>query len=158
MSDDTFVPAQGITRADVLACARDWIDTPYQHQQRMRGVAVDCIGLPIGVARTLGLVAPDFDVQGYARTPDGSSLMALARLHMQSVPGGVEALAPGMVVVCVVDADPQHFGILGDYRHGGLSIIHANAQADPPRVVETRLMWSRALQFVAAFDLPGVVA
>jgi hypothetical protein len=43
---------------------------------------------------------------------------------------------------------------LGDYRHGGLSIIHG--ASDPGRVIETRLMFSEHMKFVAAFVLPGV--
>lgn len=148
--------AAAVTRADVVAAGRTWVDTPYRHQARLREVGVDCIGLEIGVARALGLVAPEFDITGYARTPDGSSLMLLAELHMVRVPEPA-VLVPGMVIVVAIDADPQHFGILGDHRHGVLSIIHANAKADPPRVVETRLMFTSTMRLVAAFDLPGVV-
>lgn len=152
---EVFTPAPGITRAQVVAAARRWIGTPYQHQQRLRGIAVDCIGLPMGVARELGLISPGFDVQGYARTPDGHTLMHLAATHMRR--RGIDTpLAPGMVIVCAVDLEPSHFGILADYAHGGLSLIHANARAHPPRVIETRLLFSRGLRFVAAFDLPGV--
>lgn len=155
MSIETFETA---TRAQVVAEARTWIGTPYQHQQRLRGVAVDCIGLPLGVARALGLVEEGFDVQGYARMPDGSTLMQLACRHMRRIArvDSPTLLLPGQVIVCAVDLEPSHFGILGNYAHGGLSIIHACARATPPRVIETRLMFTRALRFVAAFDLPGV--
>ena len=146
-----------ITRADVVTLARGWVGTPFHHQARLKGVGVDCVGLVIGVARELGMVEPGFDVAAYQRTPDGASLMHLAELHMVRLPLGA-VLAPGQVVVVSFDADPQHLGIVGDYRHGGLSIIHAAALARPGRVIETRLMFSRAMRFVAAFDLPGVVA
>lgn len=148
MSDPT------VTRSEVVLAARAWLDTPYHHQGRLRGVGVDCVGLVIGVARDLGLVASDFDVPPYPRTPDGASLMHLAELHMQPLAAG-ELLEPGHVVVVRFDQEPQHLGIAGDYRHGGLSLIHSVAR--PGRVIETRLMFSRAMQFVAAFRLPGVV-
>lgn len=138
-------------RTDVVQAARAWLGTPFHHQARLKGVGVDCVGLVIGVARELGLVAPDFDVDTYPRVPDGSSLMHLVNLHM--TPLDVE-MAPGHVVVVRFDRDPQHLGILGDYRHGGLSIIHA--AAEPGRVIETRLMFSQSMQFVQAFALPGV--
>ena len=52
------------SRADVVAAALAWTDTPFHHQARLKGVGVDCVGLVIGVARELGLIAPDFDVVG----------------------------------------------------------------------------------------------
>lgn len=141
------------TRTDVVAAARSWLGTPFHHQARLQGVGVDCVGLVIGVARTLGLVPPDFNVEAYPRMPDGKSLMHLVRLHMRELKLE-EEMQPGDVVVVRFDADPQHLGILGDYRHGGLSIIHAAAM--PGRVIETRLMFSPTMQFVQAFALPGM--
>lgn len=140
------------SRADVIAAARQWIDTPFHHQARLKGVGVDCVGLVIGVARELGLIAPDFDVVGYPRVPDGTSLMELAATHMTPIDRA--AMQPGDVVVVSFDRDPQHLGILGDYRHGGLSIIHAAGLTG--RVIETRLMFSEQMKYVAAFALPGV--
>ena len=138
------------TRADIVTAARTWAETPFHHQARLKGVGVDCIGLVIGVARELGLVMPEFDIAGYLRVPDGTTLMATARLHMTEI--SREAMQPGDVVVVSFDKDPQHFGILGDYRHGGLSIIHA---AMPPgEVIETRLMFGPIMQFVAAYRFP----
>lgn len=139
------------TTNPIVTAARSWLDTPYQHQARLKGVAVDCIGLVIGVARETGRVDPDFDITSYPRTPDGRSLIALCEQHMKPVTR--EDMQPGHVVVVAFDKDPQHFGVLGDYRHGGLSIIHAASSHG--RVIETRLMFSNAMRFVAAYELPG---
>lgn len=146
-------PGAPTTRAAVVATARTWLGTPWHHQARLQGVGVDCVGLVIGVARTLGLVPPGFDVAAYPRVPDGSSLMHLVHMHMRGLLAG-QPMQPGDVVVVRFDADPQHLGILGDYRHGGLSIIHA--ASDPGRVIETRLLFSQSMQFVQAFALPGI--
>ena len=142
------------TRADVVRCARSWVGTPYLHQARSKGVGVDCIGLVIGVARELALIPQEFDIKGYPRSPDGVSVMAQATEHMTRIER--DAAQPGDVMVLIFDRDPQHFVILGDYRHGGLSIIHAVGNVEPGRVIEQRLMFSRALRFAAAFALPGV--
>ena len=139
-------------RSQIVQAAREWIDTPFHHQARLKGVGVDCVGLVIGVARELDLVPHDLDVQGYPRTPDGTSLMATMRQHMTEIDRAV--MQPGDVIVVSFDRDPQHLAILGDYRHGGLSIIHAAGKTG--RVIETRLMFSSAMTFVAAFALPGV--
>lgn len=43
----------GITRAQILSTAQDWIDTPYQHQASVKGAGCDCLGLIRGVWREL---------------------------------------------------------------------------------------------------------
>ena len=141
-----------MNRQDVVTAAREWIDTPFHHQARLKGVGVDCVGLVIGVARELALVPPDFDITAYPRVPDGKSLMSTAALHMTRI--DFAQAESGDVIVVSFDKDPQHFGILGDYRHGGLSIIHAAGKTG--RVIETRLMFSSAMTFVAAFALPRI--
>ena len=140
------------THAEVIACARSYLGTPFHHQARLKGVGVDCIGLVIGVARELSLVPPDFDITAYPRIPDGNTLLDTARLHMTEIDRS--AMQPGDVIVVSFDRLPQHFGIVGDYRHGGFSIIHSASTHG--KVLETRLMFSSAMTFVAAFQLPGV--
>lgn len=141
-------------RRQIVAKAREWVGTPYHHQARLRDVGVDCIGLVICVCRELGLVEPEFDVNGYAREADGVQLMLEARMRMREV--SRDAMTFGDAVVTSFRGIPHHFGILGDYRHGGFSIVHAYSAADPPRVLETRLMFRDSFQFAAAFTLPGV--
>jgi cell wall-associated NlpC family hydrolase len=140
------------TRNEVVTAARSWIGTPFAHQGRLKGVGVDCIGLVIGLGREFNLCEPDFDISGYARNPDGKSLMALSRVHM--TPISREAMRAGDVVVVRFGDHPQHFGVLADYKHGGLSLVHAAMKSGA--VVEQRLMFSSAMHFVAAFALPGV--
>jgi cell wall-associated NlpC family hydrolase len=138
-------------RSLIVSTARDWLGTPFHHQARLKAVGVDCIGLVIGVARELQLIQPEFDVTGYSRYPDGRALMAMAREKMNPVT--LDQMQLGDVVVVGFDKLPQHFGIIGDYRHGGFSIIHAASTYG--KVVEQRLMFSKAMFFVAAFQLPG---
>lgn len=142
-----------MTRSDIVTAARTWLGTPFHHQARLRGVGADCVGLVIGVARELALVAPGFDVTGYPRQPDGHSLTALASEHMDAIER--DQMEPGDVVAVAFARDPQHVGVLGDYRHGGLSIIHSASIAG--RVIETRLLFGPAMRFVAAYRLRGVV-
>lgn len=127
--------------------ARRYLDTPYRHQGRRMGVGIDCVGLLICVARDLGKIAPDWDVTGYARIPDGVQLLRHLDENLDTV--SQADMAPGDIV-CVAFQDwPQHVGIVGDYAHGGLSIIHAAIKAR--RVVEHRLLFARAMRFVSAF-------
>jgi len=140
------------TREEIVQEARTWLGTPFHHQARLKGVGCDCVGLVIGVARALALVAADFDVPAYPRTPDGTSLLALTDQHLAPITKAF--MQPGDVVVLAFDKDPQHLAVLGNYRHGGLSIIHAHSVHGA--VVESRLMFSSSLRFVAAYSLPGV--
>ena len=141
-----------VTRDQIVAEARSWVGTPWVHQHRVKGRAVDCVGLVIGVARALGLVPADFDVQGYGRVPDGR-LLALCALHMRPV--SRDAMQPGDVVVVAVEHDPQHMGIVGPYPGGRLSMIHSTSTG-ARGVVESRLVFSPVMQFRAAFVLPAV--
>ena len=141
-------------RAAIVAEARSWLKTPYVHQHRAKGHAVDCAGLVIGVARALGIVSPDFDVNGYERTPDGKSLLAECDKFMARVP--LADLRPGDVVVGRWGRDPQHMGIVGDYREG-LSIIHALGSTDGKgEVVEHRLANNHLFKPVIGYVMPGV--
>lgn len=141
-----------MTRAEVVSEARSWIGTPWVHQHRTKGVAVDCVGLVIGVARALGIVAKDFDINGYSRAPDGT-LLARCSEVMRQVPR--DAMRAGDVLVVATESDPCHMGILADYRHGGLSLVHA-AMGRLNSVVEQRLMFARNMKFKGAYALPGV--
>lgn len=137
------------TPADVVAAARSHLGTQWQHQGRLPGVALDCAGLVICVARELGLVPADWDVPPYSRRPDGSMLEWCDRMMQRR-----GAPAPGRVLVLAVRNDPQHLGIVADYRHGGLSVIHAASAAG--KVVETRLMFASNFRLRAVYQLPGV--
>lgn len=141
------------TAAEVIAAARGWIGTPFHHLGRLKGVGVDCAGLVIGVARDLGLIAPDFDIPVYSRRPDGHSMLAWCDQYMHRV----DQMQIGNVIVVIVDKDPQHLGIVTDHRNSGFGIIHAASRSDGTgSVIETRLMFSRAMRFVRAYRLPGV--
>jgi cell wall-associated NlpC family hydrolase len=132
---------------DVVTAARSYLGCPWHHMGRSR-LGLDCAGLLICVARDLGIVPPDFDVPNYRMLPDGKSLINLCDLHLEP-----SKLAVGCVVVIAVDKYPQHLGIVGDYRHGGFSLIHScnSKSVQPPRVIEHRLMFSRVTRLVAAY-------
>lgn len=139
--------------AHVVAAARVLLGTPFHHQGRSPGVGIDCAGVPIVVARTLGLVAPDFDVTGYPAAPDGISLRAYCHDYMSrwawEEPGGV-------VLVSWRDGPPQHLGIVAEHESGtGLSIIHADSIRQRC-VIETRLEWGRYMRRVACYRFHGV--
>lgn len=153
-----------ITRADVVKEAREWIDTPFEHQHRVKGALVDCIGLIIGISRNLGLVPADFNFTSYARAPDGKTFIDGCEAHM----GGrvsLDKLLPGHACVFRFGTMPQHIGVVGEYIHQPrdpeepriLSIIHAYSEAKPKgRVIETRLLRTKTMAPIMGYRFPGV--
>ena len=141
-------------REEIVRAARARVGIPFQHMGRSLA-GLDCDGVLISVARELGLVAKDFDVPPYTKVPDGKTFLEWCDRYMTRITQSEMQI--GDAVVVIVDKHPAHIGILGDYVHGGFSIIHAsNARSTvPARVIETRLMFSRGMKFVAAYRLPG---
>ena len=105
-----------MTAADIIAAARECLGTPFAHQGRINGLALDCAGLIIHVAKTLDL--QHVDHSGYARLP-GNGLLESA---LDNQPGltRVSELQPGDIFLMKFSGDPQHLGI-----YAGDTIIHA---------------------------------
>ena len=93
--------AELITRAAVVAEAREWIGTPYHHQATQKGVGADCGGLVAGVAMALGIVPPTWwrdtfepAFGGYGKQPFNGLLARvcesfMVRVHDEPAPGDV---------------------------------------------------------------------
>ncbi len=154
-----------ITREEIVFEARTWIGTPWRHNAAVKGVGCDCAGIIRGVYIALGIGFGGRDVSSwpgiekflsYSMKPDGRLLQAGCEQYL--IPVAQHAMRPGDIALMIVDREPQHLGIIADYRYGGLSIIHASntPSVKPARVIETRLMFSRAMRFVSAYSFPGV--
>jgi hypothetical protein len=142
------------TRASIVAAARSLIGTPYHAHGRVAGVGIDCPGVPVVACWISGASPRSFDVDYYPMTPDGTMLDRCAE-HMTRIPQA--DMRPGDVLVVRWGKEPHHMGIVGD-RGAGLSLIHAENWRHK-KVVEHRLCFTdNAMQFVAAFRLPGVEA
>ena len=139
-----------MTGADVITEARSWLGTRFHHQGRLKGVGVDCAGLVVGVAEALGLQVQDRT--DYTRQPDGTMLQETCDEQLIRIP--LEDIRPGDLLLMRFEQEPQHLGIVGDYEFGGLSLIHAYAQAR--RVVETRLDEVWLSRVVGAYRFSGV--
>ncbi|WP_399677125.1 C40 family peptidase [Xenophilus sp.] len=121
-----------MTQAEqIVASARKAIGTKWVHQGRSED-GLDCAGLVIKIGNELGLL--DWDIKDYERKASMSAMLDICREHLTEIPR--VALQPGDLVVLRFK-DTNHIGIIGDYPHGGLSIIHAQATA-PRRVGENR--------------------
>lgn len=144
-----------ISPQDVVTEARSWMGppaTPYAHQGRIKGVAVDCIGLLIGVAKSLHLPTANFDVSGYPRSPDGKTLRAGCDARLKPVTKSRMAL--GHALLLRFEDEPQHMAIVADDGRGRLTMIHAlqkNRRVDEHRIDAT---WMKRI--VQVYEFPGV--
>jgi len=130
--------------------ARGYLGCRYRHQGRSRS-GIDCIGLPIEVAKTV--FAWDFDITNYPRQAADETMLRLCQERLVSVPKA--ALEPGDVLIMRFE-NQRHAGIVGDYPHPGeLSLIHAYAPRR--KVVEARLDSVWLSRVLAAFRFPEAV-
>ncbi len=143
----------GLHRAKIVAAARRWIGTPYQHQASLLHVGCDCLGLARGVWRDVMGSEPQ-EIPPY--TPDwaeadaAETLLLAMNRHFRAAP--LDACRAGDVLLFRFrDHLPaKHIGI----ATGLGRMIHAHAGAC---VAETAIgaHWRRRL--VGAFAFPGVI-
>ncbi len=133
-------------RADVVAVARRWIGTPYQHQASCEGAGADCLGLVRGIWREICGKEPTL-VPAY--TPDWSEaarderLLAAMGAYFYSVRGEAQI---GDVLVFRLRSVAKHLAVVS--ARG--KIIHAYSGRG---VVETPLSpaWGRRIAGVFRF-------
>lgn len=135
-----------VTRADVIAKAREFIGTPFMHQARLKGKGIDCVGLLVCSLRELGL--PVIDSRSYTRRPDGVTLDRLLAQNATAIDGPAEL------------GDLMEFGMLGPKwpHHVALrtdiGMLHTNG--DVGRVLEQSYSAPWPGFFVRAWRLNGV--
>ena len=133
-------------RDDVVAVARRWIGTPYQHQASCEGAGADCLGLVRGIWREVCGEEPQL-VPAY--TPDWSEaakderLLAAIGQYFHAVSDGAQV---GDVLVFRLRAVAKHLGIVSTSGE----IIHAYSGRG---VVETPLSpaWERRIAGIFRF-------
>src|SRR3990167_1214712 len=131
--------------AAIVAEARAYIGTPFQHQARLKGVGVDCIGVVVGVARKLGI--SEFDTVDYARQPDPAKMGAALDAHLDRV--NLSDIRPGDILWLRIKSEPMHLAIVVEVD--SLRIVHALSRRGLSRCVEQDVddAWRRRI--VACF-------
>lgn len=116
---------------DIVAEARKLIGTPYLHQGRLPGASggLDCVGVPIVVAKNLGLIDVNFDddqFRVYARDP-GDRLIDKIQQFCQSFDSSFPLFPVGSLVVFkgVQAGYRRHCGIVACDSQKNLTLIHA---------------------------------
>lgn len=138
-------------RACLVAEARRWIGTPYQHQASVRGAGCDCLGLIRGLWRaTHGTEAEAVPAYGpdWSETAGTEALWCALDRHLAPVGG---AMRSGQVLLFRMRAGSvaKHLGIVSDTVPNA-RFIHAYSGHG---VVESPLSPPWARRIVARFDL-----
>lgn len=135
-------------RADIVDKARELIGTRYRHQGRNPATGVDCVGLLVAVADSLGY--PHTDMTVYRRVPQPEVLIGLMRDNLDEIPLE-EATIGDVVLMTVGGRKPRHAAIIASES----TLIHSLNKPGVNRVVEHPIkLWARG--FVKAFRMRGV--
>lgn len=120
-----------IARQEIVDEARRYLETPFLHQGRVPGACLDCAGVVVCAAQSLGLSGEYIDITDYPRDPATQKMVDILDRHLDKIP--FEKALPGDVLLLAWAQNPQHLAIFT----GIGTIIHAHE--DARRVVETRL-------------------
>jgi cell wall-associated NlpC family hydrolase len=151
-----------ITRAQVVAKAREFMDTPFKDQHRMKGKrgGIDCVGLVLLTAEELGICYTDTalmrgsDYLNY--NPQSVNSQVLQECTKRLVNKPVKDIRAGDIVVMRAGSStPSHAAIITSGPGGILYMIHAY-NGGPMKVVEhiMDVKWQRRI--AGAFSYPGV--
>lgn len=150
-----------MTTGDAMViAARGWIGTPYRHQARGPSGflgGVDCVGLVIAVAVSLGLMPEDYDPTGYALDSDGVQLreeiskwceLIAEDEDGQTMERWEPLIKPGDLLVFNIISLPRHVAIASEILYGNdksVAMIHSYNVAG--KVVEHNLdaRWAKRL-------------
>ena len=142
----------GPTRAAIVAAARRWIGTPYQHQASLIHIGCDCLGLVRGVWREV--VGPEPEAPppytpDWAEAQETETLLLAAHRHFQPV--AVDAFREGDALLFRFrDHLPaKHVGVAVNATH----MVHAHEGAC---VAEVAIGPHWRKRIVGAFAFPGV--
>lgn len=120
MTGRLIEPLTDDERRAFISAARARIGTPFRHRGRT-ATGLDCIGLLVVALHAAGRVP--VDRRTYGRQPDRDRLRETVREHFGPP---VSDMRPGDIVLMRWSDRPQHVAIVGDYAHGGLSLIHSD--------------------------------
>lgn len=141
------------SQTSLIEAALSWLGTPYQHQQRCKGVGVDCAHLIAGVAIDAGLLPKDialpmdYSPEWNLHNEDQMLLRYLEQFGCVRK----EDAKPGDILCFTVGKAVGHLGILiseGQY-------IHAQNLVKPYRVTINTLSGKWAKRHTCTYSFPG---
>jgi len=146
-----------VTGSQVAAKAREFVGTPFQHQGRRKGRALDCVGLPLCVGEELGLLDRNkvpfkgSDNQNYSSQPLDAFVHDEAKRRLAEKP--VEQMQDGDVVILRIPTVPCHAAIACT-TNGVRGMIHA--YSGNGKCVEHVMDDKWRKRIAGVFSYPGV--
>lgn len=145
-----------ITGLDIINIALTYVNTPYQHQARLKGIGIDCAGLIVEVMGELGFNT-SFDVKAYDRLPDGQMLARIC--HEQATPKEIinnkYDFENGDILLFNFLGNPQHLAFYYNLNNQDY-FIHAFGDKTVNKVIIQRLDEKWKARLVGAFKIKGV--
>jgi NlpC/P60 family putative phage cell wall peptidase len=155
MSGRDFVAARnigGASRGAIVAAARAWIGTPYEHQASLIHVGCDCLGLVRGVWREV--IGPEPEeappyTPDWAEARETETLLFAAQRHFRAI--RIDEFREGDVLLFRFrDHLPaKHLGVATSATH----MVHAH---DGACVTEVAIGAHWRKRLAGAFAFPGV--
>lgn len=124
-------------REDFIAAARSLIGTPFRHQGRLPGIALDCVGVPICAAMACGIKLND--KKSYPDVPNGKDFVHAVEQSCDKI--NLDIAQIGDLMIFAWTKNPQHIAIISNMNP--MRIIHSWSGAGG--VVEHGIdkMWMR---------------
>lgn len=118
-----------LSRSDeIVALARAWVGTPFQHRQALLGVGCDCIGEIVAVMRGLGQEPEPEDYADlyYSRIPNPRMMGAKLSKYFDRLDFPIRSPAPDGAIAWIEWRDrlPMHLAIMATFE-GRRTMIHA---------------------------------
>lgn len=133
-------------RADVVAIARSWANTPFHHHACIKGVGVDCLHLLVGVYREAGLL-DYFAIEDYPRDwhfhRDDERYLEGVRQHAHQV----DAALPGDLALFKFGRCVSHAAIVIDWprcihAYVGHGVVEIDGEASAELAGRLHSFWS----------------
>lgn len=150
-----------LTREQVVSAARAYVGTPFVHQGRIRGKALDCVGLVLCVFEDLGVMGASHSPESWTRLPEYTTYgpqplrrVVFDKCVTRLIAKPRTAVKAGDVLSLRVPMEPCHVAIVSE-RAGVLYMIHAYNGGTEKCVEHVfDVKWQRRVAGV--FSIPGV--
>lgn len=142
-------------RDTIIEKAKEWVDTPYHHHAKIKGVGVDCAMLVLAIAYESGLVSkeqydnpPKYSSQWHIHNDEELLMSILAGFNCEEIP--VDSIQPGDIVAFQYGRTTSHLGIMISKTQ----FVHA--RMDFKKVVINTLNTEFTKRLTHAYKFPGV--
>jgi len=141
---------------DIVMAATSWLNTPYHHHGRVKGVGVDCAQFLVAVALETGLIGedmagqvPNYPVQWHLHNREEKLLDMLDLFDCFEIPK--EETQPGDILCFKFGRTTSHLGI----KISETEFIHA--RYDTGKVVINTMQHEWIEKWTKSYAFPGII-